>query len=128
MPKLTDKQKKFCKYVATGKNATQAAKKAGYSAKTAKQMGTENLSKPYLNEVIAKEAQKQQAKFEAEFDYTSAAHFKELDALEDLAKKRGDLPTALKAAIQKGKLCGLYMEKIEATIKEPRRFVVEIKK
>lgn len=48
MQKLTVKQQKFAdEYIISG-NATQAALKAGYSKKTAKQMGAENLSKPYL--------------------------------------------------------------------------------
>lgn len=49
---LTVKQQKFVdEYIISG-NATEAAIKAGYSKKTAKQMGTENLSKPYLKSVI----------------------------------------------------------------------------
>lgn len=52
--KLTDKQKKFCiEYVKTG-NATESAIKAGYSKKTAKEVGYENLTKPHLKEYIAK--------------------------------------------------------------------------
>ncbi|UTH10791.1 terminase small subunit [Macrococcoides canis] len=50
--KLTEKQKRFAdEYIKTG-NATQSAIKAGYSKRTAKQMGVENLSKPYLSEYI----------------------------------------------------------------------------
>lgn len=45
----TDKQKAFvAAYLSNGLNATQAAIKAGYSKKTARQMGTENLSKPAI--------------------------------------------------------------------------------
>lgn len=52
MQKLTVKQQKFAdEYIISG-NATQAAEKAGYSKKTAKQMGTENLAKPYLRAYI----------------------------------------------------------------------------
>lgn len=48
MQKLTVKQQRFAdEYIISG-NATQAALKAGYSKKTSKQMGAENLSKPYL--------------------------------------------------------------------------------
>lgn len=46
--KLTLKQERFIdEYIISG-NATQAAIKAGYSKRTAKQTGTENLAKPYL--------------------------------------------------------------------------------
>ena len=52
--KLTQKQQRFVdEYIISG-NATQAAIKAGYSKRTAKQAGTENLSKPYLKAAIDK--------------------------------------------------------------------------
>lgn len=52
--KLTQKQQRFVdEYIISG-NATQAAIKAGYSKKTAKQSGAENLAKPYLKAAIEK--------------------------------------------------------------------------
>ncbi|NRN84097.1 terminase small subunit [Lactobacillus helveticus] len=54
MSKLTIKQHKFCdEYIKSG-NATDAATKAGYSPKTAKAIGQENLTKPYLKAYIEK--------------------------------------------------------------------------
>lgn len=50
--KLTEKQQRFADYYIELGNATQAAIKAGYSEKTAKQTATENLSKPYLKHYI----------------------------------------------------------------------------
>lgn len=55
---MTPRQQKFCdEYLISG-NATEAAIKAGYSRKTAKQTGSENLSKPdlraYIDEQLAK--------------------------------------------------------------------------
>lgn len=43
--KLTPKQEKFCELYASLGNATEAAKQAGYSSKTAYAIGTENLKK-----------------------------------------------------------------------------------
>lgn len=52
--KLTQKQKRFVdEYLVSG-NATQAAVKAGYSAKTAQRTGSENLSKPLIKSAIEK--------------------------------------------------------------------------
>jgi phage terminase small subunit len=52
---LTDKQIRFCQeYCRNGWNGTQAAIKAGYSVDTAKQIATENLSKPVIREYIDK--------------------------------------------------------------------------
>ncbi|HBF4772979.1 terminase small subunit [Clostridioides difficile] len=52
MSKLTEKQKRFCDYYIETGNATEAAIKAGYSEKTAKVIGAENLTKPYLKSYI----------------------------------------------------------------------------
>ena len=54
MEKLTPKQALFCKEYLVDLNATQAAKRAGYSEDTAKQIGSENLSKPAIAERIQK--------------------------------------------------------------------------
>ncbi|EBT4809620.1 terminase small subunit [Salmonella enterica subsp. enterica serovar Hvittingfoss] len=43
---LTDKQEMFCREYLIDLNATQAAIRAGYSAKTANRTASENLSKP----------------------------------------------------------------------------------
>ena len=51
--KLTDKQERFCEEYLIDLNATQASIRAGYSKKTAKQAGSENLSKPVISEKIA---------------------------------------------------------------------------
>ena len=49
---MTDKQKRFCDEYVVDYNATQAAVRAGYSAKTAYSIGTENLKKPELKNYI----------------------------------------------------------------------------
>ena len=43
--KLTEKQKRFIDYYVETANATESAKRAGYSFKTAKNIGAENLTK-----------------------------------------------------------------------------------
>lgn len=52
--KLTDKQQAFVNEYLVDLNATQAATRAGYSEKTAQQVGSENLSKPVIAEAIQK--------------------------------------------------------------------------
>ncbi len=49
---LTPKQKAFVDYYLETANATESAKKAGYNAKSARQIGSENLSKPYIKAYI----------------------------------------------------------------------------
>ena len=50
---MTPKQKKFCEYYIQSGNATDAARKAGYSEKTANRIASENLSKPDIAQYIA---------------------------------------------------------------------------
>lgn len=59
---LTEKQKKFCREYVKSLNATQSAIKAGYSKDTAQQMGSENLSKPVIQEYIQTVLEKQEVK------------------------------------------------------------------
>ena len=51
---LTDKQMAFCREYVVDGNATQAAIRAGYSERTARQQGAENLTKPVIRAEIAK--------------------------------------------------------------------------
>ncbi|WP_273750503.1 terminase small subunit [Leuconostoc mesenteroides] len=68
--KLTPKQKRFAdEYIKTG-NATQSAIEAGYSKKTARSVGSENLTKPDISEYIAKRI--------AEIDKENIAEQKEI--------------------------------------------------
>ena len=50
--KLTEKQKRFCDYYIETGNATEAAIRAGYSQKTARFIGAENLTKPNIKKYI----------------------------------------------------------------------------
>lgn len=53
MGKLSDKQELFCNEYIIDFNATQAAIRAKYKENTAKQIGSENLSKPDIRERIS---------------------------------------------------------------------------
>jgi len=50
--KLSDKQKRFCEEYIYDWNATRAAKAAGYSEKTARQIASELLKKSYISKYI----------------------------------------------------------------------------
>lgn len=50
---LTDKQEMFCREYLIDLNATQAAIRAGYSENTARKIGSENLTKPDVQNRIA---------------------------------------------------------------------------
>jgi phage terminase small subunit len=74
--KLTPKQKAFADYYIQNPNATEAAIKAGYSKKTARAIGTENLSKPnilqYIEKAMAEKDAKRIAKQDEILEYLSS--------------------------------------------------------
>lgn len=99
---LTAKQQAFVNEYLVDKNATQAAIRAGYSAKTAASIGEENLRKPEIraavDEALAKIAEKTET--EAEWirrrlkeeatDFTEfASHSARIRALELLGRING---------------------------------------
>ena len=52
MARLTEKQARFVAEYLVDLNATEAAKRAGYSEKTAYSIGFENLRKPEIQEAV----------------------------------------------------------------------------
>lgn len=54
---MTAKQKRFCQEYLISLNATDAAIKAGYSKKSARSVGQENLTKPDIKNYIAEKLQ-----------------------------------------------------------------------
>lgn len=60
--KLTPKQKDFAEYYIETGNATQSAIKAGYSERTARAIGQENLTKPYIKSYIEERMAEKDAK------------------------------------------------------------------
>lgn len=96
---LTPKQQRFVDEYLVDANATQAAIRAGYSEKTARQAGAENLSKPVIRQAIeaAQAARSErtqvtadwvitQLKAEAEYHGEDASHSARVSALGLLGK------------------------------------------
>ena len=130
---LTEKQKRFCDEYLIDLNATQAAIRAGYSEKTARQTATENLSKPYIREYIDKRLAEKEAQLIADQDevlkYLTSVLRGESQSTEIVVEGIGDgcseartiekKPSEkdrLKAAELLGKRYGLYTEKIETDV------------
>lgn len=125
---MNTKQKAFADhYIRTG-NATEAAKLAGYSEKTARQTGAENLSKPYISAYIQSRLDQIEAGRVADLQetmifYTSVMRGEVRDAfglecsLSDRLKAADAIMKRLSAADsgQRGTL-----EKLDALLKEMR--------
>ena len=69
MANLTPKQQRFVEEYLIDLNATQAAIRAGYSAKTAAVIGAENLIKPYIQKAIQEAQNKLTERTEITQDY-----------------------------------------------------------
>lgn len=133
MARMTAKQQRFCDEYLIDLNATQAAIRAGYSTRTAQQMGAENLSKPVVKEYIAARMAEKESELiadqnevlkyltsvmrgqsrssvvvvESAGDFTSQAREME---------KAPDEKERLKAAELLGKRYGLYTDKVEQDV------------
>ena len=69
MANLTPKQQRFVEEYLIDLNATQAAIRAGYSEKTAKSIGQENLTKPDIQKAIEEAQNKRAERTEITQDY-----------------------------------------------------------
>lgn len=131
--KLTAKQKRFCDEYLIDLNATQAAIRAGYSKKTARVIGQQNLSKlavknyidermkekeaeliadsdevmRYLTSVLRGQSQSEVVVVENIGDYMSEAR---------LIQKAPDEKERLKAAELLGKAHQIFVDKVEQTV------------
>ena len=142
---LTEKQKRFCDEYLVDLNGTQAAIRAGYSEKTAKQIAQQNLTKLDIQEYIKKRMAEKEDALIAKQDevlqtLTRVLRRQEMDTVVVTCKERSSgydenekkvivekeiprvvqIPTRVndlnKAAELLGKRYGLYTEKIETDV------------
>ena len=105
--KFTTKQHTFIEEYLIDLNATQAAIRAGYSKKTAKEMGCENLSKPNIQEAIrvAMDERSQRTKIDAdrilnEIAKIGFSDIRQIFTGSDKLRSIADLPDEIAAAVQ----------------------------
>lgn len=112
---MTPKQQRFVEEYLIDLNATQAAIRAGYSADTARQMGSENLSKPDILDAIsaAQEVRSKKTGIDAAWLLSRLAEEAEAD-FADLYDEHGGLrPVHEWPAIwRKGLVAGMDVEEI----------------
>lgn len=90
--KLTAKQDMFVKEYLIDLNATQAAIRAGYSEKTAKDIGCENLTKPNISKAIFIALEKRTEKVETSAEWVlERLHNQAVADLADIYHENGSL-------------------------------------
>lgn len=114
----TARQQRFIDEYLVDLNATQAAIRAGYSAKTARQTAAETLSKPYIAAAVAAKQSERAEKLEL----TAAGITQGLVRIADNAEKLGGAPglsVARQAWMDVAKLNGLIVERREDVTGRP---------
>ena len=142
---MTEKQKRFCDEYLIDLNATQAAIRSGYSAKTAKKIGQQNFTKLDIQEYINKRLAEKEAELIADQDeilrtLTRVLRRQEMDTVVVTCKERSSkydekgkkvtiekevpqlvqVPTKvsdlIKAAELLGKRYALFTDKVETDV------------
>ncbi len=109
--KLTNKQRAFCREYMIDLNATQAAKRAGYSKKTAYSMGQRLLKNVEIQKFLKKLQNKQEKRASMNADEI-------IERLERIARKTPKVRDKIKAMELLGKRFGIFPNKNEVTGKE----------
>ncbi len=102
--KLSVRQEKFVEHYALCGNAAEAARLAGYSARTARVIGPENLTKPAVKAALAA---RQQA-FQEELKVTKDDVLTGILNAIQLAKEQQNPAAMISGLAQIAKLCGFY--------------------
>lgn len=133
MAKLTAKQRRFCDEYLIDLNATQAAIRAGYSEKNARNIASENLAKPnikaYIDERMAEKESQLIATQDEVLKYLTSVLRGESQSTEIVVEGTGDgcseartlkkepsEKDRLRAAELLGKRYGLYTDKVESDV------------
>ena len=111
--KLSQRQEKFVDLYAIGGNSTDAARQAGYSAKSARVIGQENLLKPAIKEALEARREVYRADLAVTKDQVVAGL---LSAIE-IGRKQKNPNVIISGLVQIAKLCGFYEpEKVNLTL------------
>lgn len=129
---LSDKVAAFVREYLIDKNATQAAIRAGYSARGAGKTGHDMLQKPHIKAAVTRELKAQAARTLMTADKVLL----DIQQLGDKAAKAGEFHAAIRSRELLGKHFRLFTDKVELTGKndgpvefsEIRRTVIDPKK
>ena len=116
LPKrLTEMQMRFAELLVFGDEngpltQTEAAVKAGYSPKRARQEGSE-LCNPRLSPLVVKYIGELREERLKKHEVTYEGHVAELARLREAALKKGSFSSAVNAEANRGKAAGLYIDR-----------------
>ena len=113
--RLTDMQMKFAEFLVFGDEngpltQTEAALKAGYSPKRARQEASE-LCNPRQSPLVVKYIGELKEERLKKHEVTYEGHVAELARLREAALKKGSFSSAVNAEANRGKAAGLYIDR-----------------
>tara|TARA_R100001129_G_scaffold125059_1_gene87428 strand:- start:161 stop:721 length:561 start_codon:yes stop_codon:yes gene_type:complete len=113
--RLTEMQQRFAEFLVFGDESgpmtkTEAALKAGYSPKRARQEGSE-LTNPKLSPLVVKHIGELKEERLKKHEVTYDGHISELARLREAALKKGSFSSAVNAETNRGKAAGLYIDR-----------------
>ena len=113
--RLTDMQMRFAEFLVFGDETgpltqTEAAVKAGYSPKRARQEGSE-LCNPKHSPLVVKYIGQSKEERIRKHEVTYEGHIAELARLREAALKKGSFSSAVNAEANRGKAAGLYIDR-----------------
>ena len=113
--RLTEMQQRFAEFLVFGgpdgpMTKTEAAIKAGYSPKRARQEGSE-LTNPKLSPLVVKYMGELREERLRKHEVTYEGHIAELARLREAALKKGSFSSAVNAEANRGKAAGLYIDR-----------------
>lgn len=129
--KLTERQRRFCEEYLVDGNAAQAAIRAGYSVKIAKQVGQKNLTKPcirqYIDQKLAEMSSARIADAAEVMEYLTAVMRGEIEEKTAVAVngtvETVKVPTSIRNRLRAAELLGkrhrLFTDKVEVAAAVP---------
>ena len=113
--RLTEMQQRFAEFLVFGDEngpltKTEAALRAGYSPKRARQEGSE-LTNPRLSPLVVKHIGELKEERLRKHEVTYEGHVAELARLREAALKKGSFSSAVNAEANRGKAAGLYIDR-----------------
>jgi len=113
--RLTEMQQRFAEFLVFGDESgaltqSEAAIKAGYSPKRARQEGSE-LCNPKLSPLVVKYIGELKEERLKKHEVTYEGHVAELARLREAALKKGSFSSAVNAEANRGKAAGLYIDR-----------------
>ena len=108
-------QQRFAEFLVFGDEngpltQSEAALKAGYSPKRARQEGSE-LTNPKLSPLVVKYMGELREERLRKHEVTYEGHVAELDRIKEMALKKGSFSSAVNAETNRGKAAGLYIDR-----------------